>query len=252
MSLQRKLVVGACVVVLGCGGRERPALDAGAGRDAAAIDASTPVDAGPGADGGVTLDAGPYDAGGPLDSGLRDAGPRDAGSMDGGSVTDAGAPDASALDAGPRPDAGPCVAPPATGAPLVLDGTLSASTTWNRPDDDSECPSSTLETLELYALSTYVICGDGGTFRVRLDGVDEDAALTLEDPYLVAYAGSAIPADALQCLAINDDAATTKTLGSEIPSVTVPAGSDLTIAVTTYTPAADAGTGTFRLTITRL
>jgi hypothetical protein len=87
---------------------------------------------------------------------------------------------------------------------------------------------------------------------VRLDGYDEDPALTLEDPYLVAYAGAGIPADPLQCLAINDDAATTDTLGSEIPSVTVPAGSDLTLAATTYTPAIDGGTGTFRLTITRL
>ena len=260
MSLQRKLVIGACVVVLGCGGRERPALDAGTGRDAATVDASVSVDAGRVADAGTTtdagetVDAGQPDAGGALDSGVRDAGVRDsgvrdAGSMDGGSLADAGA-----SDAGPPTDGGPCLALPATGS-LVIDGALGATPSWYRPDDSSACPSAPLDPAELHAVSTYVFCGDGGSFRIRLDGIDSaTAALTLADPYLVVYAGPSIPTDPLQCLAINDDEpAGAETLSSEITSVTVPAGTALTVAATSYYSIDSGdGTGTFQLTITRL
>lgn len=255
MSLQRKLVLGACVVVLGCSGRARPALDAGQGRDAAAVDAAVPVDAGRVADAGTiadagdTLDAGQPDAGGALDSGVRDAGARDAGSMDGGSPSDAGA-----TDAGPPTDGGPCLALPATGS-LVIDGALGATPSWYRPDDSSACPSAPLDPAELHAVSTYVFCGDGGAFRIRLDGIDSPtASLTLADPYLVVYAGPSIPSDPLQCLAINDDEpAGAETLSSEITGVTVPAGTTLTVAATSfYSIDSGDGTGTFQLTITRL
>lgn len=93
-SMNRWLVFGAMVALLGAGCDGDSTTDGGTSEDAGGIDAGT-TDAGSTTDGGTT-DGGSEDAGG-IDAGMADSG-MDAGSQD--ASTDAGSQDAGEHDAG--------------------------------------------------------------------------------------------------------------------------------------------------------
>jgi hypothetical protein len=180
------------------------------------------------ADGGAILDAGPGGNGAGEDAG---AGP-----------PDAGLPPLECFDFSLDPD-----------IPLALDGTFSAeSPLWRRPHDDPPiCPATALlpESAAQVPFVAYAFCNTDSAphfFDFQMlaqDGPSGEAPL--DDPYLILYDGIGIPADPLQCLAVNDDipdaleAADSEILGSEVP-----AGGAITVVGTTYTFDPTDGTGT--------
>lgn len=137
--------------------------------------------------------------------------------------------------------------------PLALDGTFDGSSpTWQRPHDDPPvCPATALlpDTAAEVPYVVYSFCNEDTVPHVydfemlASDGPSGETAL--DDPYLFLYEGNGIPADPLQCLAVNDDiegALTAK--DSEILDVTVPAGGTITVVGTTFTFDPNDGTGT--------
>ncbi len=251
MSIRLAVAVVAWVSISGCSNRDRAAggeLDAGAPADGGAARADGGPDASGAPDAGSALDAGPG-----LDAAGDDAGEMDAGSAaDGGH--DAGS-DAALADAA-LPDGASCVALPSSGSITVPGSLGTTSAHWNRPDDDSSCPASTLETTESHYVEPLVFCNGSGaaaSYRIRMEGTDSDSSLTLYDPFLVVYAGAGIPTDPLMCLAINDDEASGATYDSEVPSVSVAGGAAITVAATSYDYVGSGyESGTFRIVITRL
>jgi hypothetical protein len=195
---------------------EIPAFDAGSrpvdgGRDAGGTDAGE-------------LDASPPDAG--PDAGRLDAGPVDAGMID-GAMIDAGMIDAGMIDAGMIDAGSPC-RPGSTRLPRS--GTLvTTSPVFRRPDGDG-CP--TTQAFEYFAYTETVFCNDGPVraFDIRQLGTEYDSTLTLADPFLVIYAGTAIPGDPGECLALNDDAIG---MGSAL-SVTLAEGEHIDVVATAW------------------
>lgn len=145
--------------------------------------------------------------------------------------------------------------------PLALDGTFVASSpTWQRPyDDPAVCPATALlpETAAQVPYVVYAFCNSDSaahTYDFEMLASDGPSGETpLDDPYLFLYQGIGIPADPLQCLAVNDDipdALTAK--DSEILGVEVPAGGAITVVGTTYTfdPSDGTGMGYYILVVT--
>lgn len=163
-----------------------------------AMGGSGRADAGPGGrDAGpsVEFDSGPsgFDAG---PGGGSDAGPpggSDAGPMG----ADAGAPDAGAPDAGPS-GAGLSVTP---GFSMTVNGDTTGGPTWARPLASGGCPASGTSSV-----GTMVPYDEQVVTNVSASTLTVTVGTTASyDGYLIVYAGTAIPADPLMCLAGDDD-----------------------------------------------
>lgn len=225
MTLRRLLGLALLLGLIGC--------DSGGGTDAG----PSGTDAAVGADGGA-----------PMDAGAVDGGASDAGASDAGGPTDAGIPDC--FDFSDDPD-----------VPLAIDGAFSAtSETWRRPhDDEPVCPATALlpDTAAAVPFVVYAFCNrDTVEHTYDIEWLAQDGPggePPLDDPYLILYEGQGIPADARQCLAVNDDIPMAiDTSDSEILGVVVPAGGALTVVGTTYTfdPTDGTGTGGYIMVVT--
>lgn len=175
--------------------------------------------------------------------------PEDGGVVDGGG--DAGAP-LECFDFSNDPN-----------TPLALDGTFTTQTErWARPHDDTPvCPATALlppSAAEVPRV-VYAFCNNDAVphkYMVEMlaqAGPKGEAAL--DDPYLVLYSGLGVPADAKQCLAINDDIPDSLgTKDAEITEVTVPPGGKITVVGTTVTfdPSDGTGQGYYVLVVTNV
>ncbi len=204
--------------------------------------------------------------GGDPDAGRVDAAPQDARAQD-GNMSDS-APDSATTD-GPQsdlaqPDLGPLkcfgfsLDP---NIPLAIDGTFTkTSPLWRRPHDEPPvCPATVLlpPTKATVPFVVYAFCNKdtkAHTFDFEmLSQAGPKGEPALDDPYLFLYSGQGIPADPLQCLAVNDDipnALTSK--DSEITGVSVPPGGAITVVGTTVTfsPKDTTGQGYYILVVT--
>lgn len=138
------------------------------------------------------------------------------------------------------------------GMPLAIDGTfVTTSDTWQRPHDNPEvCPATALlpDTAAEVPYVVYAFCNNDTaphTYDFEMLAQDGTSGETpLDDPYLFLYEGVGIPADPLQCLAVNDDIpGALDAKDSEILGVTVPAGGAITVVGTTFTFDPNDGTG---------
>jgi hypothetical protein len=145
--------------------------------------------------------------------------------------------------------------------PLALDGTFEASSaTWKRPHDETPvCPATALlpDTAAEVPYVVYAFCNPDSaphTYDFEMLASEGPSGETpLDDPYLFLYQGIGIPADPLQCLAVNDDIPEALTVkDSEILGVQVPAGGAITMVGTTYTfdPSDGTGMGYYILVVT--
>ncbi|MBT8495833.1 MAG: hypothetical protein KJO07_22510 [Deltaproteobacteria bacterium] len=145
--------------------------------------------------------------------------------------------------------------------PLAIDGVFSAeSSVWRRPHDDAPvCPATDLlpDSAAEVPYVAFAFCNpDDQSHRVSVEMLSFEGPAgepPLDDPYVVIYPGSEIPADRRQCAAINDDiegALTAK--DAEILDFEVAAGGSLSVVGTTYTFAANenVGTGYYVLVVT--
>lgn len=145
--------------------------------------------------------------------------------------------------------------------PLAIDGTFSASSTlWRRPHDDpAVCPATALlpETAASVPYVAYAFCNKdtkAHKFNFEMlayEGPGKEAPL--DDPYLLLYTGKGIPADALNCLAVNDDIPDAiDAKDSEITGITVQPGQAITMVGTTFTfdPKDGTGAGYYVLVVT--
>ena len=145
--------------------------------------------------------------------------------------------------------------------PLAIDGVFDAtSETWRRPHGDAlECPASGLlpdgEPGVPYV--AYAFCNTDTvphTFdfeMVAFDGPNGEAPL--DDPVLFLYDGQGVPADRLQCLAVNDDIPDAiDATDSLIEGVVVQPGQAITTVATTFQfdVANEWGTGYYVLVVT--
>ncbi|HMR73614.1 MAG TPA: hypothetical protein PKD61_00835 [Polyangiaceae bacterium] len=136
--------------------------------------------------------------------------------------------------------------------PLALDGTFTTSSSfWKRPHDEPEvCPATSLLPANAADVPhvVYAFCNNDSVEHTysfeMLAQQGPGGEQPLDDPYLVLYAGQGIPADAKQCLAINDDIPNSlNATDSEILDVKVPAGGAVTMVGTTVTYDPTDGTG---------
>ncbi|HMR10581.1 MAG TPA: hypothetical protein PKA88_32610 [Polyangiaceae bacterium] len=136
--------------------------------------------------------------------------------------------------------------------PLALDGTFTTSSSfWKRPHDEPEvCPATSLLPANAADVPhvVYAFCNNDSVEHTysfeMLAQQGPGGEQPLVDPYLVLYAGQGIPADAKQCLAINDDIPNSlNATDSEILDVKVPAGGAVTMVGTTVTYDPTDGTG---------
>jgi hypothetical protein len=136
--------------------------------------------------------------------------------------------------------------------PLAIDGTFTTSSNfWKRPHDEPEvCPATSLlpATAADVPHVTYAFCNKDSVEHTysfeMLAQKGPSGEPPLDDPYLVLYSGQGIPADAKQCLAINDDIPNSlNTTDSEILDVKVPPGGAVTMVGTTVTFSPTDGTG---------
>ena len=190
-----------------------------------------------------------------VDVGSNDIAPKDIGSKDVAVDVsgDLGAPDTTPLkcfDFSLDPN-----------LPLAIDGTFGAKTSlWRRPHDDPPvCPATALlpATAALVPHVVYAFCNNDKvehTFDFEmLAQTGRSGEPALDDPYLFLYTGQGIPADPLQCLAVNDDIPDTLNVkDSEITGVKVPPGGAITMVGTTFTfdPSDGTGAGYYVLVVT--
>lgn len=136
--------------------------------------------------------------------------------------------------------------------PLAIDGTFDASSpTWRRPHDDpAVCPATALlpDGAAEVPHVVYAFCNDDSVSHIYdFEMIAQDGPggeEPLDDPYLILYQGVGIPADPLQCVAVNDDIPEAlEVKDSEILGVTVPAGGAITMVGTTFTFDPNDGTG---------
>lgn len=145
--------------------------------------------------------------------------------------------------------------------PLALDGDFVASSeTWKRPHDEpAVCPATALlpDTAADVPYVAYAFCNNDTVAHnydfemLAQEGTSGETPL--DDPYLFLYQGVGIPADPLQCLAVNDDIPDAlQVKDSEILGVTVPPGGAITMVGTTYTfeVASETGMGHYILVVT--
>lgn len=179
----------------------------------------------------------------------------DAGGMDSGATGEdaSTSPDAGMLDCfdfSDDPD-----------LPLAIDGAFSASSpTWRRPHDDNPvCPATALlpTTAAAVPFVVYAFCNrDSVEHTYDIEWLAQDGPggeAPLDDPYLIVYDGTGIPADALQCRAVNDDIPDAIDVSdSTLTGITVAAGGSLTVVGTTYTfdPTDGTGTGGYVMVVT--
>lgn len=136
-------------------------------------------------------------------------------------------------------------------APLAIDGAFTSATPrWRRPhDDEPMCPASALlpTTAAEVPYVSYVFCNrDTADHQYTIEWLavpGPSGEAPLDDPYLVVYEGGAIPTDARQCRAVNDDIPETIDTSDAEVQLTVKAGQAITIVGTAYTFAASDGTG---------
>lgn len=145
--------------------------------------------------------------------------------------------------------------------PLAIDGVFDASSAlWRRPHDDPPiCPATALTPAGKADVPfvAYAFCNRDTaphTFDFEmLAQTGPQGEPPLDDPYLFLYSGQGIPADPLQCLAVNDDIPDAlDAKDSEITGITVAPGGAITMVGTTYTfdPTDGTGTGYYILVVT--
>jgi len=145
--------------------------------------------------------------------------------------------------------------------PLAIDGVFdAASDTWRRPHAETlECPASGVlpDSEPGVPFVAFAFCNNdtvAHTFDFEMlayEGPNGEAAL--DDPVLFLYDGQGVPADRLQCRAVNDDVPDSiMTSDSLIESVTVEPGAAITAVGTTFQfDVANAwGTGYYVLVVT--
>jgi len=187
--------------------------------------------------------------------------------------TDRGATDVKAADVAPLDTAtdGAAADAPAPlkcfdfsldpGVPLAIDGVFGASSPlWRRPHDDAPvCPATALTPAGKADVPfvAYAFCNKDTaphTFDFEmLAQTGPKGEPPIDDPYLFLYTGQGIPANPLQCLAVNDDIPDALDVkDSEITGVTVPPGGAITMVGTTFTfdPTDGTGTGYYILIVT--
>lgn len=137
--------------------------------------------------------------------------------------------------------------------PLAVPSTFAAaSERWRRPhDEDPVCPATALTpegSAEVPRLVTAFCNNDTVAHTYDFEMIADSGPAgeaALDDPYLFLYQGVGVPADPLQCLAVNDDIPDAlDTKDAEILGIEVPPGGAITVVSTTYTFDPTDGTGT--------
>lgn len=126
-----------------------------------------------------------------------------------------------------------------TSTPLVIDGTISAGATYNRPTTSCGTPSA-VGTDVYYA--THVFC-NAGAARSYSFALDAAATGGIGDPFLIVYTGTG-DVSTLACLASDDDGGGSS---NSLATATVPAATTITIVATDFD---NGSTGDYVLTIT--